>query len=731
METLSRLVLGHRVLVVVFSLAAVLVGLASAALVAPKLTSDFPHSGVDAWEANQAIVESHSAGGEERPSVAVIVLPSGSNAADPDTARTVGKAFAALADTEDARTHSYADTEDPALLGDDGRTTAGLVYFGAAEDGSPPGGGLGEVPDRSPAIEETLLAELPAGSAVHATGLDALAPGEDAGGLNVPVKIAVTSLAAIVVLALVFRSGLAFLPFLIALVAIPLSFTGLLLFTLVGDVHTQAMTLLPLLGLGLAIDYALVLTTRWREELARGYAGDEAVHRSMATAGRSVLFSAGTVAIGLAVMLFLPVMFLRSLGAAGLLIAGASALVTLTLLPVLLARLGRSGGTTAAVPRADRGWAAWGKAVVRWRYPAALVTGGALAALCVLALDIDMGVPDSRDLAGSGPAHAGVVALDEAGIGRGVLTPVQVLVPAGTDADRVAADVAADPGVATALTGPPAADGSRMLEAVPTAETGTTEGVATIDRLVNLVPDEVMVGGYAAQNAELVAQTYGAFPWVLLMTALVTFVLLARAFRSLVLAIKAILCNLLSLGAVLGAMVVVWQWGIGTEALLGLEATGTVGQFVPITIFAFLYGLSMDYEVFILARMRESRDRGASTERAVIDGVARTGRLVTSAALILFFSFAAMASGGELDVAVFATGMGLGILIDATLVRGVLVPATVAMMGRWNWWLPGWAARLLRVEPAPLPKLQPPDRPRRGGDRAPATISAGSTTDVM
>ncbi|QVQ50757.1 MMPL family transporter [Spiractinospora alimapuensis] len=708
MEKLSRFVLAHRAMVVIFSLLAVLAGGASAALVAPQLTSDFPHQGVDAWEANTTIEETYGQGGEERPHVAVVVLPEGTSVTDAGTTETVGSAFAALADAEDARTHSYADDEDPALLGDDDRTTAGLVYMGPTSDGSPPGGGLGEVPDHSPVIQERLLAELPTGTTVHVTGLDALAPGEDAGGLNVPVKIAVTSLAAIIVLALVFRSLLAFVPFLIATVAIPVSFAGLLVFTLVGDVHTQAMTLLPILGLGLAIDYALVLITRWREELAGGYRGDEAVRRTMASAGRSVLFSAGAVAIGLAAMMVLPVMFLRSLGAAGLLITGASALATLTLLPVLLARLGREGGRAANraaagdVKESSRGWSAWARLMVRFRHPAALLTGGALAALCVLAVNIDMGVPESQDLSTSGAAHEGVVALDEAGMDRGLLTPIEVLVPPEEDSQSVTADLRAESGVEAVLPAEPALTGHQLLEVVPGAETGTSEGEETIERLVELVPDGVMVGGYAAQNAELVAQTYGAFPWVLLMTGLVTFVLLARAFRSLLLPLKAILCNLLSLGAVLGAMVVVWQWGVGTETLLGLESTGTIGQFVPITIFAFLYGLSMDYEVFILARMRESYDRGADTARAVVHGVGRTGRLVTSAALILFFSFAAMASGGELDVAVFATGMGLGILIDATLVRGVLVPATVAMMGRWNWWLPEWAARVLRVPASPL-----------------------------
>jgi RND superfamily putative drug exporter len=152
---------------------------------------------------------------------------------------------------------------------------------------------------------------------------------------------------------------------------------------------------------------------------------------------------------------------------------------------------------------------------------------------------------------------------------------------------------------------------------------------------------------------------------------------------------------------VIGAMVLLWQFGWGTKELLDIQPTGSIGEFVPLTIFAFLYGLSMDYEVFILARMREEYDRTGDTRQAVVEGVGRTGRLVTSAALILFISFAALAMTPELDVKVFASGLALGILLDATLIRGILVPAFVAMMGRWNWWLPAWAARLLRVVPSP------------------------------
>jgi putative drug exporter of the RND superfamily len=182
--------------------------------------------------------------------------------------------------------------------------------------------------------------------------------------------------------------------------------------------------------------------------------------------------------------------------------------------------------------------------------------------------------------------------------------------------------------------------------------------------------------------------------------AITTFILLARAFRSLLLPAKAILLNVLSVAAAWGVMVLVWQKGYGSELIWGIPATGSIPSWLPLMAFAFLFGLSMDYEVFILSRMREEYDRTGSTELAVVCGVGRTGRLVTSAALILFLAFIAMASGPGTDVKMFATALATGILVDATVIRALIVPSVILLMGRWNWWLPHAPARLLRVEPS-------------------------------
>ncbi|MCW2999118.1 MAG: rane protein [Solirubrobacterales bacterium] len=207
-----------------------------------------------------------------------------------------------------------------------------------------------------------------------------------------------------------------------------------------------------------------------------------------------------------------------------------------------------------------------------------------------------------------------------------------------------------------------------------------------------------------ASSEDFVDAVYGSFPLMIALISLITFVLLARAFRSLLLPAKAVLLNIISVAAAWGVLQLVWQSGHGSDEIFGIAATGAIASWIPLMVFAFLFGLSMDYEVFILARMREEYDATGDTDLAVVRGIGRTGRLVTSAALILFLTFVAMASGPQTDVKVMATGLAAGILLDATIIRALLVPAVVSLFGRWNWVLPTGAAKLLRVEPSLPPR---------------------------
>jgi RND superfamily putative drug exporter len=246
-----------------------------------------------------------------------------------------------------------------------------------------------------------------------------------------------------------------------------------------------------------------------------------------------------------------------------------------------------------------------------------------------------------------------------------------------------------------------------IVDAFGVADGSSSAGRDTLKRVratVRAQGDGVRLGGLAAQNEDFINAVYGNFPLMILLIAIVTFVLLARAFRSLLLPLKAVILNVVSVGAAWGVLALVWQHGHGSNLIWGITATGSITAWIPLMVFAFLFGLSMDYEVFILARMREEYDATGATDSAVVRGIGRTGRLVTSAALILFLAFISLASGPETEVKVLATGLAAGILLDATVIRALLVPAVVSLFGRWNWWLPTLPARLLRVEPSLPPR---------------------------
>jgi RND superfamily putative drug exporter len=301
--------------------------------------------------------------------------------------------------------------------------------------------------------------------------------------------------------------------------------------------------------------------------------------------------------------------------------------------------------------------------------------------------------------------------LEKGGVSTGVLTPVEVLVHSD-QAAAVENRLKTIPGVAHAViaNGPAGTrSGLTDLILIPDQETVNSKSVGVVKRVKSVaatLPGVVGVTGVGAAQIDFMHAVYGNFPLMLTVIALLTYILLARAFRSLLLPLKALVLNLLSLGATLGLMVLFWQDGHGSTTIFGIHATGAVTFWIPMMVFAFLFGLSMDYEVFILSRVREEYDGGRSTDDAVIEGIGRTGRLVTSAALILFLAFAALASGPGTDLKTLATGLGIGILLDATIVRSILVPSLVSLFGRWNWYLPRGAARLLRVEPS-LPHSEP------------------------
>ena len=431
------------------------------------------------------------------------------------------------------------------------------------------------------------------------------------------------------------------------------------------------------------------------------------------------------MAIGLLSMIVLPVPMLRSVGYGGVLVPLVSVVVSVTLLPVILATVGPrlDWPRLRTERRASRVFSAWARGVYRHRWLAALAGLGILAALMLPALSLHLGEPGSSAQATSGPAHNALVTLTDGGVPSGVLTPAEVLT--SSSASTVATQAARVPGVYAAVA--PATpdyqrDGTAIVTVIPVAESSVPAGQTTVTGLEHALlpsPHVIGIGGDGAALIDFDHAVYGDFPLMLAIISAATFLLLTRAFRSVLLAAKAVVFNLISLAAAYGVLTWVWQDGHGSHALWGIPATGAITMWVPLMVFAFLFGLSMDYEVFILTRIREAYDRSGDARHAVVEGLGRTGRLVTSAAAILMLSFLSMSTGPQTDLKILATGLGAGILIDAVVVRCLLVPALVALFGRANWWLPSWLARVLRV-PAPAAALAP-----AGLAAAPAGTRAG------
>ncbi len=712
MNVLTRFVLDHKRLVLGFWLVVTIAAFAALQPAGNALSQQFSLPGRESFETNEELAAIYGNGGDIAPIVPVVDLPTGKTVDSPGVTSELDAALARVeAALPEARTASYASTRDRAFVSDDGRTTFALVYI-------PAKGGVNPGWVEAKAAQAALAGVTVGGSAVEVTGLDALraSAGESEGdGTGVLLGTLVAALGALLVLVMVFRSFMALVPLLMAFVAIPTTFLLVWPLASVTDVSVIVQFLVALIGLGIAIDYALLVVVRWREERQRAnVTNDAAVRGAMQHAGSAVVFSGTTVAISLLALVALPVPFLRSIGIAGLLIALVSVAVAVTLLPVILATIGPrlDWPRNRRDARASRGWSAWARLVVRHRWPAAVASTAVLAALVIAASSIQLGNPRADSLANAGPARAGLEKLENSGIGTGPLSPFDALVRSG-DPEAVAAALAEVEGVQSAAA--PAdwrRGGTSLVTIIPTEDGNSAAGRATLDRLragTQTLPAEVTIGGEAALSADFLDAVYGNFPLIIALISVLTFLLLARAFRSLILPLKAVLLNLLSVAAAWGLVVLVWQEGFGSGAIWGIEATHAINVEMPIVIFAFLFGISMDYQVFIISRMREAYDRTRSTEAAVVEGIGRTGRLVTSAALILGLAFVAFSASPGTEAKIFATALGGGILIDATIIRGILAPAAVAILGRWNWWLPAWAARILRVEPSPLQPVATPD----------------------
>jgi RND superfamily putative drug exporter len=519
------------------------------------------------------------------------------------------------------------------------------------------------------------------------------------------------------------------MPLAIAASSILTTFGLIWALTYVTKVSIIVQFLVALIGLGVAIDYALLMIFRFREELAHGADEEAALVATMRRAGRSVIVSGSTVAIGLLSMIILPLPFIRSIGIGGMLIPAVSVLAAITLLPALLSKLGHRINNIRVLPKrlhagefVEEGfWARWARTVTGRPWLTAIIGLAVVVLLLIPASRLNPSEAQLKDLPGNGDAIAGRDALESAGITAGVAKPFFVLVENGAERaklHKVVRTLQRTPGI-TAAAAPVDRGWRRGRDALVEAFPSTDGASKSVRGVIHDLQDDVLpslqsqlgggtrlrLGGVAPEDRDFVHAVYGNFPLVLAFVVILSYLLLARAFRSLLLPLKAVILNLVSLGAAYGIVVFIFQMGHGSEEIWNVAATGAIISWIPLMIFAFLYGLSMDYEVFMLTRMREAYDEVGRTAPAVSLGLARTGKLVTSAALVLMFAFFAMSTGPSVDIKQFGIGLAAGIIFDATVIRAVLVPSIMSLLGRWNWWLPAPMARVLFVRPSePLPE---------------------------
>ena len=699
---LAHLTVRHRWLVLGVWLLLTVFGTFAAGQASSRWFQSTSIPGQPAYEASQRSL--HALGFGANPPSVVVFHTSGDATATPAIDAGMKRAAAAA---PGSFTSSYFSTGSLMYVSPDRHTAFMEIY--------PPGRAGVDVLSHARQIRAAAAQGLPAGIVVNVTGRDAVdeaTKSGSGGGSSVLLETLIGGLGALLILLFVFGTLPGVLaPMVVAIASILNTFTLVWALTYVTDVSVVVKFLIGLVGLGLAIDYALLMIFRFRDELREGNDVETALVETMNHAGRSVIVSGSTVAIGLLSLVALPLPLIRSMGIGGMLIPAVSVLASLTLLPAMLAVLGERINSVRVMPRRliDHGhpeagaWGRWARFVLR--RPAAVAALGVamVAVLAGFGTQLHASEAQLKYFPGSGTAIAGRQMLADAHISPGVLKPLAVLVENGGNAAQIAATMRTVPGVvgaaapATWQRGPVS-----MVEAFPSID-GSAPGIqAVIDRSKTALKGTGgTLTGIAAVDRDFLYALYGSAPYVLAAVLLLTLILLTRAFRSIVLALKAVLLNLASLAAAFGIIVLIFQQGHGSS-LWGVNATGSITAYIPLMIFAFLFGLSMDYEVFMLSRMREAYDETGSTDKAIELGLARTGKLVTSGALILMFAFLVLSTSPGYEIKPLAIGIAAGIIFDATVIRALLVPALMRLLGDANWWMPNWAQVGLRLsKPAP------------------------------
>jgi uncharacterized membrane protein YdfJ with MMPL/SSD domain len=633
---------------------------------------------------------------------------------DPQFQERVEATLAGLPEGHTTQVLTWYDTSAPDLLSQDGHSTQVVISLeGETQD---------EYLESFEAIEEDLHAD---GLRTDLAGTFAIFADVNERTEQDLRRAETISLPVVAILAILIFGSLvaAAMPVLVGAVAVVGALAVVRLLTLVTDVSIFSINVITLLGMGLAIDYALFIVSRFREELERRPVDDPgavgaALTTTMRTAGRTVLFSGLTVAGAMSSLLVFPQSFLRSMGYGGIAAVLVAMLASLTILPATLQLLGRridKGRVLRRRREADPERGAWARIARGVMRRPVWVLVGVTAGLLVLAspfLGVKWGSVDHKILPPDAPSY---VAMEKLATDFGSESASATLVLDGTAADDVGgyvADVEAVPGI-TAVQ-PVAQDGDvTLLRASWEGSSQTPASQDVVRELRDLDPasGEALLGGLTAETVDLETSVASHLPWMVLIVVVVMFVLLFLAFGSLVLPVKAVLMNVLSITASFG--IVTWIFSDGNlEGPLDFTSQGFLDLTNPILMLAILFGLSMDYEVFLLSRVREQWDAGVGitplsrrNEIAVATGLQKTGRIITSAALLLIVVIGAFSFSDVLFMKMIGVGMLVAIALDATVVRALLVPATMKLLGRWNWWAPGpllrwWERHGFREEPA-------------------------------
>ncbi|NJQ14442.1 MMPL family transporter [Streptomyces bohaiensis] len=632
-------------------------------------------------------------------------------------------------------------SQDEARVSQDGNTAFADVFFE---------GGVGEVGAAGISdLSEALEPARDAGVSAYVGGELAFATsGAETGGAE-----AVGLLVAVVLLLFVFGSAAAAgLPILIALCSVGVVSAGLFLMAAVTEIPTEAPQVGVMIGLGVGIDYALLVVNRHREELRRGRSLEDAIGAAVATAGRSVVFAGFTVVIAVAGLYLVPLPAVRALATTCAVVVLVSVIAAVTLVPALLGLFGTKvlrradrragvGGSTEKAAAAggevatgegrdeeaasatrrraddeDRAlrqtfWGRWVNGVDRRPWPCLLLATGALLVLSIPVLSMELSMPDGRSTAQGSDARVSYELLASE-FGPGVNGPVTVLVTHpgdGTEGEVLAAtaDVLGnDERIEFVSDGMPAEDGrAHVLQAVPRAapaDPAVAELIEDLRAELDALESDgvaVLITGPTALYADLTSETAAATPLVVVVVVLLSSLLLLVVFRSVPVAAVAAVFNLLGIGAAFGVLVAVFQWGWGMQ-LLGLDETQAIASFVPVILFAVVFGLSMDYQVFLMARVREEYLRTGDTHTGLVHGATHTARVITAAALIMISVFLGFAFAEEPLLKMLGLGLAVAVALDATVVRMLLVPAAVSILGDRNWWMPAALDRLIpRVDP--------------------------------